>query len=96
MKTLLFSSLLVLYSASAALAELSEEQQYALSVGLTAGSLKTVCVFFEEGKLSEQNVRNYIYGYMESIRERETGAALAGSMKGYETSKNQHPSCPFP
>ena len=96
MKSLLFASILVFSSASAALAQLSEEQQYALSVGLTAGSLKTVCGFFEEGVLTEQQTRGYIMGYMESIQKKEKGAALAGSMKGYATSKSQHPSCPIP
>ena len=81
---------------SIALAQLSEEQEYALSVGLTAGSLKTVCVFQEEGLLSKQQAKNYAIGYLESIKEKEKGASLAGSMKGYETAKRQHPNCPLP
>ena len=81
---------------SIALAQLSEEQEYALSVGLTAGSLKTVCVFHEEGVLSKQQAQDYAIGYLESIQEREKGASLAGAMRGYETAKRQHPNCPLP
>ena len=96
MKPLFFASLLVLTSASGALAQLSEKEQFALSVGLTAGSLGTVCAFFESGLLNEEFVRDYIYGYMQNIQNEEKGATLAGSMQGYRTAKNQHPSCPIP
>ena len=78
------------------MAQLSEEQEYALSVGLTAGSLKTVCVFQEEGLLSKQQAKDYAIGYLESINEKEKGASLAGAMKGYELAKKQHPNCPLP
>lgn len=81
---------------SIAVAQLSEEQEYALGVGLTAGSLKTVCVFNEKGVLSEQQTKDYAIGYLESIKEREKGASLAGAMRGYETAKRQHPNCPLP
>ena len=81
---------------SIAVAQLSEEQEYTLSLGLTAGSLKTVCVFHQEGVLSEQQTKDYAIGYLESIKDREKGASLAGAMRGYETAKKQHPSCPLP
>lgn len=78
------------------LAELSDEQQFALSVGMTAGSLKTVCALYEGGILTEEETSLYIQGFLESVEAKEQGASLAGSLKGYEVSKNQHPNCPIP
>ena len=81
---------------STASAQLSEAETFALNVGLTAGSLKTVCVMLGKEILSREEVRLYGIGYIESIRKIETGVSLAGNLKGLEVSKRQHPDCPLP
>ena len=88
--------ILLLASPSNVKAELSEEQQFALSLGMTAGSLKTVCVLYEGGLLTQKETSLYVQGFLESVQAREKGVRLAGALKGYEVSKNQHPDCPIP
>ena len=46
--------------------------------------------------LTSEVVRHFSLGYMEDIMKTETGAPLAGSLKGLEKSKNDHPGCPLP
>ena len=76
--------------------ELTQEQLFFWNASFTAGSLKTVCILYEGGMLTREVVRLYSLGYMEDIMKTETGAPLAGSLKGLEKSKNDHPDCPLP
>ena len=95
-KRILASLFLLSAIPPASFAQLTDGELFGLNVGLTAGSLKTVCVLYETGTLTREETRLYAIGYMISIRERETGVALAGNLKGLQTSKNQHPNCPLP
>ena len=76
--------------------DLTQEQLFLMNASFAAGSLKTVCILYEEGVLTRDVVRLYSLGYMEDIMKTETGAPLAGSLKGLEKSKNDHPDCPLP
>ena len=76
--------------------ELTQEQLFFWNASFTAGSLKTVCILYEGGMLTSEVVRHFSLGYMEDIMKTETGAPLAGSLKGLEKSKNDHPDCPLP
>ena len=76
--------------------ELTQEQLFLMNASFTVGSLKTVCILYEEEVLTREEVRLYSLGYMENIKETETGASLAGSLKGLDKSKNDHPDCPLP
>ena len=82
---------------SASLAqELTQEQLYYMNASFAAGSLKTVCILYEGGVLTREVARLFSLGFMENIMETETGAPFAGSLKGLDRSKNDHPGCPLP
>ena len=95
-RRIFISFALVLAAPSNVLAELTDEEQYALSLGMTAGSLKTVCVMYEGAMLTKEETSLYIQGFLESVQSKERGVSLAGAQKGYEVSKKQHPTCPIP
>ena len=81
---------------SASFAQMTEEQIYLMNASFSVGSLKTVCILYEEGVLTREEVSLYSAGYIDSIRQKETGASLAGSLKGLDKSKEDHPDCPLP
>ena len=96
-KQILASVFLLSLLPSASFAEeLTPEHLYYWNASFTAGSLKTLCILYEEGLLAREVARLFSLGFMEDIMETETGAPLAGSLKGLERSKNDHPSCPLP
>ena len=75
---------------------MTEEQIYLMNASFSVGSLKTVCILYEEGVLTREEVSLYSAGYIDSIRQKETGASLAGTLKGLDKSKEDHPDCPLP
>ncbi len=94
--SLLIAASLLLAMPSTVSAQPSDEEIFAVNLGMTAGTFSTACIMLREGWISRDLVKNYGIGYMESVRKDFTGHSLAGSLKGLEISKENHPNCPIP